>query len=165
VFPAIPRKHAATCGEPSGTVRHTCHRRPCRPWPARRTRTPGRTGNRSDGESALITSLQRAGRASFRGKANAQHDGPRYHRHRGTVVPCRAARCPFAWGRVARVSLVSFYRAFFLCWPVISICCPVRARSEACASADRGLYANQGPARWQGDRGGGRPRSARYQRS
>ncbi len=58
VFPAIPRKRVATCGEPSGTVRHICRRRPCRPWPARRTRTPGRAGNRSVGESALITSLK-----------------------------------------------------------------------------------------------------------
>jgi hypothetical protein len=85
----------------------------------------------------------------------------------GTGEPCSLPGRPLsiAWGRVARVSLGSFYRAFFLCWPVISICCPVRAHSEACAGADRGLYANQGPARWQGDRGGGRPRSDRYHRS
>ena len=103
VFPAIPRTRAATCGEPSGTVRHICHRRPCRPWPVRRTRTPGRTGSRSVGESALITSL------------HVQVEPPSGERPMrsttapgtiGTGEPCSLPGHPFSIrvGRVARVS-------------------------------------------------------------
>jgi hypothetical protein len=84
----------------------------------------------------------------------------------GTGEPCSlpGRPCPLRGGGWPGFLVLLLSRLLSVL-PVISICCPVRARSEPSAGADRGLYTNQGPARWQGDRGGGRPRTDRYQRS
>lgn len=115
-----PRRLAVTYGVPSGTAKYISRRRPCRPWPARHMRTPGRAGSRSGGVSVRVTSSSAQLAPPIGDRPVCSTTAPVYPRYRGAAcsLPGRPFSIPL--GRAARVLV------FFIAPPLLLLPQPRR---------------------------------------